>query len=80
MSILAYIWGKFQGWIIAAGAIITILATAYAKGRMDQKTVTTAKVNEKRLDDIQEAKKVDEEIKKLSPSDVDKRLSKYMRD
>lgn len=80
MTVLIYLWSKFQGWIIGVGAILAVLAGAYAKGRMDQKTVTSAKTNEKRLEDIKEARKIDEEIKKLPPDQLNKRLDRWMRD
>ncbi len=77
---LTALWTKFQGWIITAGAFVALLVTAYIKGRSDQKDITSTKETKKRIDDIKQAREIEDEVKKLPRTDLDRRLDKWMRD
>lgn len=80
MIFLSSLWSKIQGWVLAAGAFLAILAGAYLKGQSDQKSKSTAKVNEKRLDDIKTKKEISEDVKKMPDTDLDRSLDRFMRD
>jgi hypothetical protein len=67
---------RIKGWAVAIAAALAILTGAYFKGRSD-KAADSAK---ERLRDIQKARKIENETSRLSDSDVDDRLSKWMRD
>lgn len=80
MIFLSGIWSKIQGWALAAVAVIGILAGAYLKGRSDQKDTSTSKANQKRLDDISKKREITQNVEKMSPSDLDRDLDRFMRD
>lgn len=56
------------------------LAAVYLKGRSDASTSIQTKQAEQTIKDIRKARKIENEVKNLSPSDVDKHLDKWMRD
>lgn len=77
---MTWLWFKLKGYILGAGAVMALVLGIYLKGRTDQKSVTEAKQNKKRLDDVERAKEIDNDIRKSSESDLDAELSKWMRD
>lgn len=80
MTFLSSLWSRFQGWLIAAGAAVALLVGAYLKGRSDSKAINKTKTLEDRVKSVEKAKEVENEVRKMSPSDIDRRLDKYMRD
>ena len=80
MIFLTSLWTKFQGWIISVGAALALIAGVYAKGRSDSSKNAEAKQNKQRLDSINKSKEVSDEVRKMSPTDVDHRLDEFMRD
>lgn len=80
MSFLLSLWGRFQGWLIAAGAALAILIAAYVKGRNDQSTKVENKELKNRIESVKKSKEVSDEVRKMSPSDVDSALDRFMRD
>lgn len=80
MISLLLIWDKIKGWVIAAGAALTIVGAVYLKGRSDQKSTDQNKQLKERLDSVKKSKEVSDEIRKMSPSDVDRELDRFMRD
>lgn len=80
LTFLSNIWSKFQIYLIALGVALAALGGAYVKGRMDQKTVTTAKQNEQRVKDLKTAKEISEDVKKSSDSELNRRIDRWMRD
>jgi hypothetical protein len=80
VTFLLGIWNKLQGWLIAAGAVVALLVGAYIKGRGDAADKAKTKTLEDRVKSVEKAKEVENEIRKMSPSDIDRRLDKYMRD
>lgn len=77
---LSTIWSRFQGWLIAAAAGVALLVGAYLKGRGDAKAINKTKTLEDRIKSVEKAKEVENEVRKMSPADIDRRLDKYMRD
>lgn len=77
---LATLWSllrsKVAGWLAAAGVAAGILLAAYNKGRQD----AAARQAERRLDEINNARKVEHEVDGLSDDAVRDALGKWMRD
>lgn len=74
------LWARAQAWIIGGVAILIAIGVAFLKGRSSGKAVIVEKQKQQRADAIVERKKVDEAVETLPPSDVDDRLSKWLRD
>lgn len=77
---LAALWAlarsKLAGYLAAIGAVLAVLFAAYSKGKTD----AAVKQTEQRLENIETARKVEDEIDRLDPDGVDDRLGKWMRD
>lgn len=80
MTFLLMMWNKLQGWLIAAGAVVTLLVGVYLKGRSDAKDKNKTKTLEDRIKSVEKAREVESEVRKMSPADIDNRLDKFMRD
>jgi len=80
MTFLLTIWNKVQGWVIAASAVVALLVGVYLKGRSDAKAVNKTKTLEDRIESVTKAKEVENEVRKMSPTDIDKSLDRFMRD
>lgn len=80
MIFLLSLWSKFKGWLIGAGVAITLVLGAYLKGRSDQKETLQNKELKDRIKSINQSKEVNDEVRKMSPSDVDRELDRFMRD
>lgn len=74
------LWSKFKGWVIGAAAALALLLGAYLKGRSDQKDQNQNKELKDRLTSVKKAKEVSDEVRKKSPSSVDRELDRFMRD
>ena len=77
---LYILWDKFKGWVISAAALVALFVTVYLKGRSDQKETNQNKVFKERLESVTKAREVSDEVRKMSPSDVDRGLDRFMRD
>ncbi|MDI6027040.1 hypothetical protein QBK99_12650 [Corticibacterium sp. UT-5YL-CI-8] len=77
---LAALWAlarsKLAGYLAAIGAVLAVLFAAYSKGKTD----AAVKQTEQRLENIETARKVEDEVDRLDPDGVDDRLGKWMRD
>lgn len=80
MTFLLMLWNKFQGWILGMGAVAGLLLGAYLKGKSDQSKNTTLKESKKRVEDLQTARKIENEVSKMPKSDLDRQLDRWMRD
>lgn len=56
------------------------LGAVYLKGRSDASSSIQTKQAEQTIKDIRKARKIENEVNKLSHTDVDKHLDKWMRD
>ncbi|MDR7222773.1 hypothetical protein [Aminobacter aminovorans] len=65
---------RIAGWLAAAGVALAILFAAYTKGRQD----AAATQNERRLETIKKARKIEDEVDRLDPAGVDTRLREWM--
>jgi len=80
VTVLLALWGRAKGWLIAAASALAIAAAVYVKGRSDQKTVDKNKDLKDRVESLKKAKEVSDEVHKMSPSDLDRELDRFMRD
>lgn len=74
------VWNKIKGWVIAAGAALAVALTIYLKGRSDQKSHNENKELKDRLTSVKKSKEISDEVRKMSPSAVDRELDRFMRD
>lgn len=74
------LWSRFKGWIIAGASALALIGTVYLKGRSDQSAQNKNKELKDRLDSTRKAKEVSDEVRKKSPSAVDRELDRFMRD
>lgn len=80
LTLLSGLWNKVYGYVIAGGAVVALLAGIYLKGRSDYKSDAEVKQVKKNLKDLQEANKIEDDVRDMSESRVDSELSKWMRD
>lgn len=71
-----WITAKITGWAAAVAAALAILWAVYSKGGTDEK----ARATEQHLKAVTKAKEVENEVDALGGDDLDRRLSKWMRD
>lgn len=63
-------------YLAAIAAALAILLAVYRKGGKD----AAARTTEQRLKSISKAREVEDEVDRLGSDDLDRRLSKWMRD
>lgn len=73
---MTWLTSKLAGIAATVVTIIGLLAVVYGKGRTDAAKEQT----EARLRDVQQARKIENEVSRLDDRDVDARLSKWLRD
>lgn len=80
LSLLATAWtaltSRVGRYVAAIAAVAAILLAAYRKGGKD----AAARTTEQRLKSISKAREVEDEVDRLGGDDLDRRLSKWMRD
>lgn len=80
MAFLVTLWGKFQLYIFVGLAGVALVAGAYFYGKHEQRVETKAEQAEQRVKDIGKARKIENEIRELPDADLDRKLSRWMRD
>jgi len=75
-AIVSGLWSRFSGYAVAIAAALAILFGVYRKGGAD----AAARQAQTRLNEINKARKVEHEIDRLGGDDIDRRLSKWVRD
>lgn len=73
---LSALYGKLTGYAVAIAAALAILAGIYRKGGTDAAQRTTAQ----RLDELNKARKVEDEVHSLDRAGLDERLARWLRD
>lgn len=76
MSLITGLLSNLWPYIAAGLAGLAVLWRVYAAGQNKQ----IAKDNKAKLEAVKDKKAKDDEINRLSPSDLDKRLNRWMRD
>lgn len=66
-------------YIVVTVSVLSVLAYSYFRGKSDSKNEIEATHNKKKLEDIKVSKKVENEVEKVPNSDLDSRLSRWMR-
>ena len=73
------IWGKLKLWaVIAAGAALAVLGAFWGGQRVGRAKSKTDAL-QRRLQDVQAAKDVRDDVEKKSDADVRKSLNRWMR-
>lgn len=75
-AFFASIWSRVTGYAVAIGAALAILFVAYSKGKSD----AAAKTTERRLKELNKARKVEHEVDRLGDDDVHRDLGRWLRD
>ena len=78
-SMFTALWGRVAGYVVALGALLTILFGAWAKGRKEGKEAMRAEQERARQAAVANKRKLDDEIDALGPADLDARLARWMR-
>ena len=71
--------GKLKLWISIAGAVIVAVAVAYVRGRSAGSDAADAAQAKRRQAAMKKAREIENEVSGLSDSDLDKRLSRWLR-
>ncbi|GHC61707.1 hypothetical protein [Limoniibacter endophyticus] len=71
---------RIKGWLIAAGAALAIVASAFLYGRSSGQSATAIRRAEDRIKASNEARKIEDETSKLGGGDLDDALGRWMRD
>jgi hypothetical protein len=71
---------KLKGWLASAGVALAIIVGAFLYGRYDGKADAAADQARKNAQSAKKARGVEDEVKKMGASDVDRRLAEWMRD
>lgn len=78
-SFLMKTWGKFNGVLIAVGALFLSLLGAYLKGRSEGRESERDKNRKELLEAINTKKELENEISGLNRSSLTRRLSKWRK-
>ena len=71
LSLLSKVWGYIVGGLALVAAVFAIRRSG-AKAEQDKEQAQAAK-------EMKDASEIDDNVRKLSESDIDKRMSKYIR-
>ncbi|MGE8105140.1 hypothetical protein ACQKP1_15785 [Allorhizobium sp. NPDC080224] len=77
---LSALLAQFAPYLVGALALIGGIAAAYLKGRSRGSTDAKAKLAQADAKAVKTARKVEDDVRKSSDPDVDRRLSQWMRD
>jgi hypothetical protein len=77
---MTWLTTKITGWLAGAGVALALLLGIYAKGRSDSAARTEAERAAERAKSLKQAREVEDEVSRLDPGGVDRRLSDWMRD
>ena len=80
MTFLLKLWSSKYIILGVLLFVVGSIAAAYIKGRSDGVTSVTVKQVEQRIEDIGKGKKIEEKVRKLPESDLDRELERWMRD
>ncbi len=76
MTWLLTLRSKLTGYAVVLSAALSVLVSAYLKGRSDSKSAQTTRDAQSAT----KARKIENEVSRLDDSAVDARLAKWMRD
>ena len=68
------------GYLIAIGLGVIALVASYFKGHSNAKTEIETKQVKQKLEDIKTSERINHEVDKIPDADIDRKLSKWMRD
>lgn len=68
------------GYAIGVGLFILALVASYFKGHSNAKTEIETKQVKQKLEDIKTSERINHEVDKIPDADIDRKLSKWMRD
>lgn len=74
------IWPRLRLWLSLAGAVALAVGLAFLKGRSAGKKAYEDRAKDARLKALQTEKEVRDDVEAASDDDLDRRLSKWMRD
>lgn len=72
--------GKLKLWLAVAGGVIVAVGTAYLRGRSAGKDAAKAAARKRNEIAVKKARKIESDVEKLGPDELNKRLSRWLRD
>lgn len=79
LTLLLPLWSRFKEWILLAAAAIAIVGGAYTKGRIDSRAAEAEAEQKQRIKDLEAQKVIHEDVSKMSDSDLDRELSRWVQ-
>lgn len=80
MTWLINLWGRAKVWLALAGAALLAVGVAFLRGRAEGKKIIEAEQAKLRAESMKQRKEIDDEVENLGASDVDERLTRWLRD
>ncbi|WP_348646782.1 hypothetical protein [Ensifer sp. ENS08] len=79
-ALFAGIWSRITGWLAPVGMALAIVAGAFFYGRSSGKDDAKAEQAKANAKAIKQARGVEDEVQNMGGDDVDRALSKWLRD
>jgi hypothetical protein len=76
---ISRLFGGIWSYVAGFFAIMAALGTIYAKGRSDARAKAEHEANLEKIKAMKAKKDIDDEVSKLSGTDLDKRASRWLR-
>lgn len=76
----AGVWSRFSGWLATAGVALAVVAGAFLYGRSSGKADAKAEQAKANAKAIKKARGVEYEVQNMGGGDVDRALSRWLRD
>jgi hypothetical protein len=76
----AGIWSRISGWLTTASVALAIVAGAFFYGRSSGKADAKAEQAKANAKAIKQARGVEDEVQNMGGGDVDRAISKWLRD
>jgi hypothetical protein len=80
MGIALWVVSKFKGWIVAGLGALAFFAYFYKQVRDDAKREVTERIREEQDNAIEEKRELENDVADDSDSDLDERLSRWVKD
>jgi hypothetical protein len=78
--VISVLWAKIQGYVAAAGVVLSIVVGAFLYGRSDGKADAAAAQNKANAAARKQSKEAENEINGLDDLAVGDRLDRWLRD
>lgn len=80
MGITLYLFNKFKGWLMGAAAIAAFIGYVYKQGRDDGIDKVNERLRKEQDAAIKEKRNLEDDVADDSDSELDERLSRWVKD